>query len=282
MRLAITILVAIAQGAASNHLQTADLQANCASEETVGKLLENAQEVNQLMGVITSQQATIAAQQATISQLQRGPPPSQPPAQPPVQPPAFNESVYCGDRTCGISLLNNGWTVLTEFGSLLPNRFGGSSVNTADGVYADGWTNTGRNDWDGGTADMNGVNACDCNAMIVTFPDAMQWFAGGGYPKAAITRTLPPGTSEVLAAWGGFNGFGCKLVITDDSGSRTWTHKSATSCCGTSSSCSCCDTIGTCVEDTTQVTLVAISSSNAGSITFEEDGICWTMYVLVR
>ena len=63
-----------------------------------------------------------------------------PPAPPTAPAPAPPGGVYCGDSTCGAQLLADGWSVLAEWGTLSPSRFGVDQITTADDFTTQGWT----------------------------------------------------------------------------------------------------------------------------------------------
>ena len=201
--------------------------------------------------------------------------------------PAVSHAAYCTVTVCGNALRESGWTALAEFGSMSPSRFGGSTISGKDDLAAAGWTTSalegGSGEWGVGSGEERGVASgeewlrgwsegwSENDDSHHTAQDTLQWSLGSTL-QGSISMPLAAGSLvDLVVAWGilgpasGDNTDGCKLEITDDSGTREFSAVP-----------------GSASSDDMHVTVTSVSTINGeGLLSFREaGGICWTSYVL--
>ena len=225
--------------------------------------------VNEMMTLIREQQATLVSQQVDIGALKQFVgmvPPSSPPSLPPWDP-----NSYCGDAQCGQSLLDQGWQVLTEFGTLAPSRFGGFQANNHAQYTQAGWTTPDgySHAFRGDQWDRHHPKLADGASWKAWPPDSL----AGSYE-----HVLPVGIESVLATWGNFYQAGkegarfppCDIQLLDVNQTILLNIRQS---------------LGTWPTDV-MVTLARTSdlASPPTIIRFVEvgNGMCWTFYVLYR
>ena len=109
---------------------------------------------------------------------------------------------YCAptpnNHDCGQSLLEQGWTVISEFGTLNPSRFGGGEIGGSAQLSAAGWS------WSDGMTMQS--------TSYFTNPALFQFFVSGtvnGY----IQTLGPSGPGEYLFAWANLYTSSCNCWV---------------------------------------------------------------------
>ena len=169
-------------------------------------------------------------------------------------------SEYCGDSTCGAALLSGGWKVLSEWGTV--NRFGDGLIGSHADFLAEGWFVPG----DGSVAanQFNFADSWDTDSQVT------QWYASTDQ-RAAYEHNITVGTTQVVVAFAGSSAsssssFSCTASIYDSSGALVYNRTRQ----------------GDGFSPFPDPDVVTVdTSAGAARIRFKEDeGICWTAYVL--
>jgi hypothetical protein len=224
--------------------------------------------VDELTSTLADVTSTLADVQSKLTVLieHLGVPPSPPPLPPnlpPLPPNLPPTPPYCASSTCGSPLAAT-WSVLTEFGTLSPPRFGDSSRQ----AYS--WEDMLNLGWESVGDAVNMFNyasylctACGTNAHISFFASS--------HESAAYQVAVPVGATQLLIAYGGGDTYHCKCDVTNAGGSVGGAYSDTAG--------------GVAAKADITVAVVDVNTASApGSIKFTEQGVnvCLLFYILYR
>lgn len=209
-------------------------------------LLLDGRSIKETMDKLKKLEGTVAAllEHTGLSPPQMPPPPAVPPPPstpptppfipppgfPPASPPPFDPTQLCLDRTCGASLLDQGWFVHTDFGNQQPARFRDSGGTVFNGWQASLWASSGLSDICDLGQGNGGPGKDGWKGINTQCPRSNAYFRGGcgqaycytwrhGISPGWRATALFPDVDEVLLAYANHGAtYRCGLELQDFGG----------------------------------------------------------------